>query len=77
MIKEIETTCKVKDSFMGVSVWEKMNFKFNRKALKIRLSDSKKGFCLKIPHYFARMSQKYPHCIVFDAVFDAVDSKRQ
>ena len=57
---------------MGVTVWEKMNFKFNRKALKIKVNDSKKDFCLKLTHYFVRKSQTYPNSLVFDAICDGV-----
>lgn len=62
---------------MGVAVWEKMSFKFSRKALKIKVHDSKKDFYLKLPHYFVRKSQNYPNSLVFDAICEGVEAKRQ
>lgn len=42
VIKDIETSCKIRDSFMGFSKWEKKGFKLNTKNYKIKIVDGKK-----------------------------------
>lgn len=41
-IKDIETTCKLRDSFLGFNKWEKRGFKLNTKNYKIKLTSDKK-----------------------------------
>lgn len=40
LIKEIETSCKVKQTFLGITRWEKKSFKLSIRNYKIKLTDN-------------------------------------
>lgn len=55
-IHEIETTCEVKTSFVGVSYWEKRMFKFEFGNSLLRLITSKKTEVVELKNYLIRRS---------------------
>lgn len=58
-IKDIETTCKIRESFMGFHKWEKKGFKLNTRNHKIKIIDGKREIIFNLLNYFVRKSQKH------------------
>ncbi len=58
-IKDIETTCKIRESFMGFNKWEKRGFKLNTRNYKIKIIDGKRETIFNLLNYLVRKSQKH------------------
>lgn len=67
-IKDIETTCKIRESFMGFYKWEKRGFKLNTRNYKIKINDGKRDSIFNLLNYLVRKSQKYEKVLVLEAI---------
>ena len=67
-IKEIETTCKIKENFVGFTTWEKKSFRLNKRAMRVRIVGSKKEINYNLRHYYVRHSQKYSKTIILESI---------
>ncbi len=55
---------------MGLTIWDKRDFKFDYLTSKIKLK-GKKEEIVDIKHYYIRKSNKDKNTIVFDAIIEA------